>query len=561
MTTETALLEPSFLDAIGLIEAADELLAARRVQWSCSLRQVAKAMDKPLEVIPARYSAIRTALRQLHHVPLGLTAKTLANHRSNAKQALLWLHRERSVAEHGAPLSHAWERLREQLVDRSARYRLAPLMRYCSASGVPPQAVDESVIDAYMGYRCREMARSTTPVTRRVLARIWNAQTGRIEGWPAQRLIEPLTKRHGELSWDDFPIGLRQDVEVYLQSLCKVRLSRGGTRLHPCKATTITVRRRELLLTAKKAVSLGVAKESLTSLGALLNPDVVEKVLDWYWNKNGETPKAFTIELSKHLLAAARATNCVDEQACARLDDLRAALERHRQGGLTDKNMALIRQVLAKGVWQRVVNLPAQLMAKARARRDHAPIGAGVLAQIAVAIAILTVAPVRRSNLTRIRLGTNLIKPGGPDSKYWLVPEYDVKNWVRLEFPLDDHVTGLIDEYVHDFRPALLRGHNEDWLFPGQRGGPKEPISFATQIVRQISKATGLWVTVHQFRHAAGALLLQKYPGNYELVRRVLGHRSITTTIQFYCALENVQASELFAKVVREHMNVLEEVD
>jgi integrase len=66
---------------------------------------------------------------------------------------------------------------------------------------------------------------------------------------------------------------------------------------------------------------------------------------------------------------------------------------------------------------------------------------------------------------------------------------------------------------------------------------------------------------VHQFRHAAGALLLQKYPGNYELVRRVLGHRSITTTIQFYCALENVQASELFAKVVREHMSVPEEVD
>jgi hypothetical protein len=62
MTTETALLEPSFLDAIGLIEAADDLPAARRVQWMCSLRQVAKAMDKPLEVIPARYSAINCTM-------------------------------------------------------------------------------------------------------------------------------------------------------------------------------------------------------------------------------------------------------------------------------------------------------------------------------------------------------------------------------------------------------------------------------------------------------------------------------------------------------------------
>ena len=138
----------------------------------------------------------------------------------------------------------------------------------------------------------------------------------------------------------------------------------------------------------------------------------VEKVLASYWDQNGETPKTFTIDLACHLLAAARATGCVSEQALARLDDLRATLEQHRQKGLTDKNIALIRQVLTEGVWSRVVNLPAQLMAQAQSRLDHAPTAAGVLAQIAVAIAILTVAPVRRSNLTNIRLDTNLIKPG-----------------------------------------------------------------------------------------------------------------------------------------------------
>jgi integrase len=195
-------------------------------------------------------------------------------------------------------------------------------------------------------------------------------------------------------------------------------------------------------------------------------------------------------------------------------------------------------------------------MAQARLRRDHAPTAAGVLAQIAVAVAILTVAPVRRSNLTNIRLDTNLIKPGGPESNCWLVyPDYDVKNRVKLEFPLDGALTKLINEYVHDFRPAMLRGHNHDWLFPGQRGGAKQSISFGTQIVNKIQKVTGVRVTSHQFRHAAGALLLKKYPGNYELVRRVLGHRSIETTIKFYVGLENIQASELLAEVVREQLD------
>ncbi len=73
------------------------------------MRQIAKALDKPLEVIPARYSAVRADLAQLHHVPAGLTAKTLQNHKSNVKSALLWLAREKGIPEHGAPLTPAWQ--------------------------------------------------------------------------------------------------------------------------------------------------------------------------------------------------------------------------------------------------------------------------------------------------------------------------------------------------------------------------------------------------------------------------------------------------------------------
>ena len=101
-------------------------------------------------------------------------------------------------------------------------------------------------------------------------------------------------------------------------------------------------------------------------------------------------------------------------------ETLRFALEQHREDGMTPKNLALIRLVLTDGVWSRVVNLPEQLMQQARLQRRHAPVRAAVLAQIAVAVAILTVAPVRLGNLASIRLGENLTKPGGPHSNFWL---------------------------------------------------------------------------------------------------------------------------------------------
>ena len=149
-----------------------------------------------------------------------------------------------------------------------------------------------------------------------------------------------------------------------------------------------------------------------------------------------------------------------------------------------------------------------------------------------------------------------MIKPGGPDSNYWLVfPGYDVKNRVKLEYPLERYLTRLIDEYVHDFRPTLLRGRNDDWLFPGQHGGTKSNILLSGQITQRIYQTTGLRMTVHQFRHAAGALILQRRPGEYELVRQLLGHRNVQTTINAYIGLDNIHASEIFSKIVMQHLD------
>jgi hypothetical protein len=555
MTQNPLLIETSFADAIAIVMRAEELPEQTRRHWTTSLRQIAKALDKPLEVIPARYSAVRADLAQLHHAPAGLTAKTLQNHRSNTKSALLWLAREKGIPEHGAPLTPAWEQLRAQIGDSLVRSRLSAFMRFCSANTIAPTAVDETVVEGFVAYRTRA-GRPVDDAFRRLLARAWNASVGELRGWPAQRLLEPPVKPAVEVPWADFPEGLRQEVDRYLESLTRIRRNRIGQRIRPLKSSTIRTRRAELAAAARMAVRNGVEIDSLTSLAALLAPEVVEKVLDAYWHCNGDKPKLFTIDLARRLFAIAKETKCLDDAACARLDEMWRDLEEHRQGGLTDKNMAFIRQVITPGVWKRVVKLPLEMMAIARSQQAHAPNRAAITAQLAVAIAILSVAPVRLANLTAIRLGTNLIKPGGPSSNYWLVfPDYDVKNRVSLNYPLDPYVTRLIDEYVHDFRPALLRGRNEDWLFPGQRGGAKGKISFSGQITERIYKATGLRMTVHQFRHAAGALVLLRRPGEYELVRQLLGHRNVQTTINCYIGLENIRASEIFSQLVMDQMD------
>jgi integrase len=553
MPPTIALFEPSLLDLIAAVEQAAGLSEQRRRHWVCSLRQIAKWLDRPAAVIPARWQAVRTSVAQLHHARLGVTPKTLANHKSNVRAALRWFANEHDVPQQGARLSTEWARFRDRLDDR-IRGRLYSLVRYCSARGIAPSSVDDNVFDDYWRYRTETTARASNNTARRFMVRAWNASAGAIDGCSLRPLTEPPVKKT-DPAWEKFPEGLSRELDDYFAGLAKPHRSLDGKRIRPCRMSTIRTRRAELVAMARMAVRLGVPIASLTSLAALLAPDVVERVIDAYWKKNGDEPNTGTIDLGKTVLRMARQTACLDQAALDRLDEMRAALEQHRREGLTPKNLQLIRQVLTDGVWSEVISLPNVLMQQARLAKDHAPIKAAVSAQLAIAVAILTFAPVRLSNLVGIELGQNLIKPGGLNTPYWLVfPHYDVKNRVELNFKFDQALTDLIDEYVHEFRPALLRGSNSSWLFSGENGEPKNGLLLSKQITVRIQKAIGLRMTVHQFRHAAAAFYLKHHPGNHETVRQLLGHRDIQTTIRFYCGLGTMQATEEFGKLIRKQI-------
>ena len=113
---------------------------------------------------------------------------------------------------------------------------------------------------------------------RRLLARAWNKNVTAIAGWPTRTLMEPPVKAAVVVAWQNFPDGLRQDLERYLESLTRVRRSRTGQRIRPLKPSTIRTRRAEFQAAARMAVETGVPIDTLTSLAALLAPgDAAER--------------------------------------------------------------------------------------------------------------------------------------------------------------------------------------------------------------------------------------------------------------------------------------------
>lgn len=559
ISQKTELHEPSLADAIRLISADTKLDHSKRTHWLCSIRKIAAWLDRPLEMLPARITALRHPVGRLNVARLNASPKTFANHKANLKAALNHLSNHGVTLARGAPLSPKWYALMQRIADPWAKKRVHALFRYLSARGLQPHDVNDNVLDDFFAYRTQTTFLDMNPAHQREITRSWNACVDNVSGFPQHRFsVEPVRSRTGGPEWQIFPQSLQDEVEAYLDTLKIPHRSSSGRRRAGCKLSTIETRRRELMAAARMAVTCEIPIVNLTSLCALVTPDTAGLVLDAYWARNGDRPNNYVIDLAWKFVSIARATGCLSDVEIEKLDDMRYALEQHRSSGLTEKNLTVVRAVLSGDIWTRVVQLPDRLMSDAQKLRSRSQTKAAVLAQIAVAIRMLTYAPVRIGNLSEALLGTNLIRPDGADSPYWLVfPDYDVKNETDLTFVFDEQVSSFIEQYVRDFRPVLLRGSNQPLLFPGGKGDGQNKCAstLSDQITKRVDKELGFRITAHQFRHAAAAIILRGQPGNYELVRRVLGHRNVQTTMNFYVGLETMESSKQFGQMILEHVS------
>jgi hypothetical protein len=552
--------EPTFRDLIDALTQDTTLPRQRRRQLACSVRRIARALDRRPDELLASWSRVRSRVEQIHPAELGWTPQTAANHRSGLRKALQWFQPTSVAQQAGRKLTPAWAALWTHLSDETLKKRLGSLIKYCSAQDVRPADVDEALFTAFMQYRAEQTPQGYGLYEHRQIARAWNLCTQTIAGWPKQQLIVPPDRRYKGRAWTDFPKSLQVEVEVYFDGITRQqrRLERRNAR--SCSPRTVKTRRRELIAFAGKAVLIGYSIETLTSLSVLLDPALVRDVVETYWAEDGDMPKRYTVDLPWRLFVIARGSQCLEPEALNKLAEIRSAAQQHQPHGLTEKNRSVIRSVKSTSVWARVGALPAILMREARRQRVSSPYKAALKAQIAVAVAILMVAPVRIGNLAATKLDQHLLRVGGPKGLFWLQYEaHEVKNHVDLEFTFDAELTALVTEYIEVHRPVLLRGSNERCLFPGvNNGGFKAPHLLSAQIRNMVEQRTGLRVTAHQFRHVAAAMLLKKFPGNYPLVAKVLGHKGTATSMNNYIGLETLEANQIFAALVRENTRSLQ---
>ena len=158
MTATTTLLEPSFVDLIAAIEQAAELSEQTRRHWVCSARQIARWLDRPAAVIPARWNSVQISRRPIASRPGRRHREDPGKPQIQCPGGAALVRQGARRAAAGVRLSPDWARFRDGLDNRRLRDRLYSLIRYCSARGIGPGSVDDKIFDEYWRYRTETTA-------------------------------------------------------------------------------------------------------------------------------------------------------------------------------------------------------------------------------------------------------------------------------------------------------------------------------------------------------------------------------------------------------------------
>lgn len=108
------------------------------------------------------------------------------------------------------------------------------------------------------------------------------------------------------------------------------------------------------------------------------------------------------------------------------------------------------------------------------------------------------------------------------------------KTWSR-DVPVDASLIRLYSDYLHDEYGPL----DCDYVFVNLWGEPVgEPMTYASvyRLVRRLRASTGIDFTPHLFRHSYATSLLRRGVAP-EVVQKLMGHASISTTIDTYSHL------------------------
>ena len=531
-------------DVLLRIDTDAGLSAREKGEMRSALRVLCRWLGSEPAAVPADLRHLRKGFQSLSAAKVEVSRARFGNARSLTLKALKRVGIKAMPGRARERLSSEWEVLRARLPDRRFASGLSRFMTFCSSHAIAPHAVDAAVFERFrLAYENDSLLRDPGGMHRDT-CKLWNRAAAGILGWPKLTVEVPVRRRNFALPLIEFPESFGEDMERFLSQSVNPDVF-SDSYAKPVRPLTVRNRRRNILMAATALARSGIPITEITGLNVLVQVNHAKAALRVLLERAGDRTTGHIHQVAALLKTIARHYVRVDPTAVEKLRALCSKLK-PKQAGLTEKNKHCLRQFADMTKLAALLTLPQQLLAESDRhggdqRRD------AVRVALALAIGIELAIPIRAQNLAGLRLDQHIHRAG---SKVFLsIPAEQTKNENAIDAELPSWLIRLLDAYLRHYRPQLV-STTSPWLFPGEEGARRNSGGFGSQISAAIAKTTGITMTVHQFRHLAAKLYLDRHPGDYETVRRLLGHKSLATTLRFYRELDAALAVQRYGDLL-----------
>lgn len=526
---------------IELIANMEEIPLWKRRELCSAIKNFAKVCGFTPDDIIADPGIIRTLRAKAPWLLAGYTKGSWANILSRLNRALeiggVKVHRQRRNFK----LNAEWDQLITPLCrrDRDEIHRFAG---WCSIREISPHDVSPAVFDRYYTYLEEQMTQRNPRERGHVARRAWNRAIA-VEGSSYQTIPAPNPIGKRLVRWEDFPQSLQDELRAYGKRMLEEDLFNEEHR--PIKPVTLDNYHNRIRAMLTTMIDNGMSPEDFPSLAAIVNPATVKRAFELRLDGRPLNDKA---RMDLHGIATAVLSIAryldLDKDSRARLKQL-AKKVRFKASGMCEKNRERLIPLFDPSVRTKLLNLPLKVADDLRAVKAPTVRQAQRM-QMATLLDLLLHVPMRIRNPSELDLATTIIPPIAGSIGGWRIsiPACEVKNQWAIDAQLGEELGAVLDRYVNVFRSVLMKGPTSA-LFVGQRGARKGSSNLSKQLARFVQREIGVVIHAHLMRHLAAHLYLLANPGDYETVRRLLGHKNIETTIRFY---EGLLTDDAFAR-------------
>jgi integrase len=538
-------------NVLDALDRNPDLPVTRKRDLKSALNTYAKVAGNQPATIALDLAKIRETLDGTVPLQSKVSRKRWANLRSDLVAAIAVSGLQPMLKTFGVSLHPEWEELLDEANDKGLANGLSRLARWASLREISPRAIHAAKLDRFFSeLETGTLIRNLRPYCRS-LPKLWNDLVDRLPHRTLQRIDVPDQVVSRQIASPQFPASFTAELEDYIRWCGVPDPLAENARARALALETLRLRRHYIFTAANAACCSGTPIAQLTSLRHLVEPPTFRAILRHQWEKCGGKATPYLVDLASVLIVLATEWVRAPTDRLNELKRLRSKLGSVPRG-LTEKNRTLLRRFDDPRLLDRMIRLPDQLWRVAR-RNLASSKRSFIDLQSALAIDILLHVPLRIENLGPLEFDKHLHWPQGRGKPALMIIEgYETKTKGEsaLEFELPVALSDRLYAFRNELAPHVI-GRRPDRLFVSRNGVPRALSTLRVAIQRTVLRRVGIKITPHQFRHLAAKISLDCNPGAYELVRQLLGHKTLRTTTRFYAGPDTRRAGRAHAELIR----------